>query len=278
MLRKRILIPRGHWTPFPERVFTDELRRLKQNGGAALYLHLIDAASHRPSPLISTTRAQLAATVNMDERVIKNCLDELRSHKFIQLRNEGVAHSHVNMNCWLVPAAHKNSLADGWTPIPRLLVSEYLPVYRNAALLSVLLYFQHMGWNNDCWMGVEKLGEVLNWSPGRIRDALRTMATESGWSSLKTGLPRSLSVRTVKQSKPANASYTSTVRHYRVLAMEYTTQQQRFRRSVYIPKEFRDRFGIRLSDDIQEDLSSIFRFRKQFSSTSEEGKTMAAEA
>jgi hypothetical protein len=275
----RILIPHKHWTAFPNRIFDEELRVLKQKSAAAVYLFLIDFAAHRPSRHVVLTRSEIAARINMDERIIKRCLSELEARGFIRQVRPGVLHSHINKDRWLVPAAQSDSLRDGWTPVPRLLIREYLPKYPNAALLPVLLYHQHMHWRNKCWMGVERLSKVLNWSPTRVRSALRTMSVQGNWSKLETSLPRPLSVSSSGTTTKASSTGTAgqrAARHYSVQAVRYTIAQQESKRRVLIPKPFLDHFGIELPDDLKRTLSSIFRYDEQSSPSPKQQKSRGA--
>jgi hypothetical protein len=241
--RRRILIPRKHWTRIINRVFDEELREFRENQAAAVYLFLIDRADHSSTKAVAITRAELAAAIRMDERVVKNCLDELSAVGFIELQRTGISHSRINKDVWRVPAVEEVH-TEPYTPVPRLIITEYIPAFHSAALLPVLLRHQHLSWNNWCWMGIAKLSKILNWSPNRVRDALGAMGTESGWKAKGTGLPRPVQMKTVTRSKKGKY-YTNTVRHYQVLAVEYTLESDMRLRRVFIPEAFRDRFGIK---------------------------------
>ena len=277
--RIRILIPRDHWTPVIERVFTDELRDLEEKSAAALYLFLIDWAYHRSSKRVVMTRAEISAATGIDERVVKRSLKELCQKSFIKLEREGVAHSHINKDCWRVPAV-EDVVSDPFTPIPRAIIREYLFAYRNAVLLPVLLFHQHMGWRNECWMGVSRLSKLLNWSPTRVRTALRTMMYNTAWSKLGTGMPTPLAVRTVPQLNQSTTQQAQrkAVRHYSVLAVRYTTEANPAMRRIYIPEAFRDRFAIKLTKELREALSSIFRPKPRRSNRPKKRKAVSAGA
>lgn len=280
--RRRILIPREHWTPVVDRVFSDELGELEEKSAAALYLFLIDSAYHRSrdreARRVVMTRAEISAATGMDERVVKRCLAELSSKGFIQLERRGAAHSHINKDCWSIPAVDDVS-TEIFTPVPRLIIREYLPAYRNAVLLAVLLFHQHMNWRNRCWMGVERLSKLLKWSPTSVRSGLRRMMYNTAWGKLGTGLPTPLAVCTVPQpqkSKLQKPAQRKAVRHYSVLAVRYTGEQNPSRRRIYIPKTFRDHFEIELTDDLRKTLSSIFRSTPRRSSSPKNQKVASA--
>lgn len=258
--RPRILLPSEHYTRIPNYVFEEELHQLDEPRGAAVYLFLIDWATH--SGTVSATRAEIARALRMDERVVKACLFELSSRRFIKLRRKGVSRSHITKDVWFVPAVQCDSI-EGWTPIPRFVITEYIPAYPKAVLLPILIYHQHMKWLNWSWVQAPGLSKLLNWSKNRIHEALRTMFTETEWRRLKTSLPRPLDVLVTKRAKPIPGLYSQSIRHHRVLAVQYTTQQTESIRSIFIPAAFRQRFKIKLTDEMQSALSSIFRSKDQ---------------
>src|ERR1700730_589179 len=167
-MNHRVQIPRQHWTPFRNEVFAEKLGELKHNRAAALYLFLYDKAYHQPSKSVSATLHQLSAWLNIDERVIRKCLEELREEGLIRRVREGVPRSRTNLDSWQVPLASFDLSAQQWTPIPRVLIQKYMPAFTGAPLLPMLLYHQHLSWNNFCWVGVTTLSKRLNWSATRV--------------------------------------------------------------------------------------------------------------
>lgn len=99
---------------------------------------------------------------------------------------------------------------------------------------------------------------MLNWSPTRVRDSLRVLATIQ-WKKLATALPQPAEYKTVRRSWPSQA-YSPTVRHYRVRAIQYSQHKLERARRMWVPEEFRNAFGIELESDLKRELSSILRY------------------
>jgi DNA-binding MarR family transcriptional regulator len=116
----RVQIPKGQWTPFRNEVFAKELGNLEENRAAALYLFLYDRAYHRPSNAVAATVSELARSVNMDQRIIKKCLRELRKNGLIQKIRSGIRRSRTRKDVSKVPLAMLDLKQDSWTPIPRV--------------------------------------------------------------------------------------------------------------------------------------------------------------
>ena len=188
----RVQIPAKRWTPFRNEVFKEALGELEENGAAALYLRLYDKAYHRPSKGVAATLRQLSDWMNMDERVVKKCLAELRAKGLIRRVLAGIPRSSVNLDVWEIPLANFDLTQEPWTPVPRVLIQKYLPAFTGSPLLPMLLYHQHMSWNNFCWPGVTTLSKRLNWSATRVNDSLRTMFDKDTWYSRYPELPRPL--------------------------------------------------------------------------------------
>jgi hypothetical protein len=121
----RVQIPKEQWTPFRNEVFAKELGNLEEKRAAALYLFLYDRAYNRPSNAVAVTVRQLSSLLNMDERVIKKCLAELRRKELIRKIRSGVRRSRINKDVWKVPLAEVDLKKDSWTPIPRVLTPRY---------------------------------------------------------------------------------------------------------------------------------------------------------
>lgn len=233
---RRILIDEHDWTPFRNEIFKEGfLSRLRGRHAAGLYLYLYDRAYHFHSHNVSTTLAQLAADTGRDERVLKRCLTELERKGLICKADEGVSHSRTRTPRWTVPLARQVALEYGkWTPVPRVLILEYWRLFPKAVLLPLLLFHQHMSWQNDCWVGVTTLGCLLRWSKTRVRDALRTMSLDDEWRRVTKGLPRPLMLKIVKNKQGKRK------RHFSVLAVAYTGQKKKSQRTVSISPRFRD--------------------------------------
>ena len=227
----RVQIPKEQWTPFRNEVFAKELGNLEEKRAAALYLFLYDRAYNRPSNAVAVTVRQLSSLLNMDERVIKKCLAELRRKELIRKIRSGVRRSRINKDVWKVPLAEVDLKKDSWTPIPRVLIQKYLPADPNAVLLPLLLYYQHMNWLNYSWVGVTTLSKQLNWSASRIRDSLRGMFDQDIWYS-RHELQWSLRRIIVKNEKGERR------RRFRVRAVHY--YQSGKRRFVRLSAAFKN--------------------------------------
>jgi hypothetical protein len=194
----RIEIANQYWTPFRNEVFKETLSGLAEKCAAAVYLFLYDNAYHDPSKRVAATLRQLAEWVNTDERVVRTCLEELRVKGFARKVTEGVLRSRVNLDVWEVPLATFDLTQEQWTPVPRVLIQKYLPAFAGSPLLPMLLYHQHLSWNNICWPGVTTLSKRLNWSATRVNDSLRTMFDPDTWYSRYPELQRPLRCIPVK--------------------------------------------------------------------------------
>jgi hypothetical protein len=211
----RVQIPKAQWTPFRNEVFAEKLGDLEENRAAALYVFLYDRAYHRPSKAVATTVRELSRWLNMDPRVVQKCLHELSKNGLIRKIRSGVPRSRINKDVWKVPLSAVDLKEDSWTPIPRVLIQKYLPADPNAVLLPVLLYHQHLSWNNYCWVGVTTIRKRLNWSASRVRDSLRSMFDENAWYSLHPDLQWPLRRILVKNDKGERR------RHFKVRAVHY---------------------------------------------------------
>lgn len=235
----RVLIPYQFWTPVRNEVFAEVLGTLKSNNSALVYLSLYDWAWHSNSKQVSATVAELARATGLDARTVTKCLRELDDRNLIDLVDDGVPRSQIQKPCWQVPLVEFRLKDRKWTPIPRFLITSYCRVFPNAVLLVVLLYYQHMTWNNFCWLGVKTLSERTGWSRSRVRRALRQMNSSNRWKRQTSGdLPVPLKITSVNQR-----------RRYRVLAAFYTEIQRTFRgkkfpKVVIVPRAFRRRFGL----------------------------------
>ncbi len=235
----RILIEYRFWTPFRNEVFTDILGSLENNNAALVYLSLYDRAWHSNARQVSATVAQLSKSMGLDARTLTKCLRELETRNLIDRVDSGILRSQTKKPCWQVPMAQFRLQNQKWTPIPRFLITDYFPTFPNAVLLVVLLYYQHMSWNNFCWAGVKTLSERIGWSRSRVRRALRLMNNRNRWERQTSGdLPVPLKITTVNER-----------RRYRVLAVFYTEIEKKFRgkqfpKVVIVAPSFRRRFGL----------------------------------
>jgi hypothetical protein len=229
----RIEMPRKEWTPFDNRVFTHVLKKLQGKSSAALYFYLYDEAYHSGLGIVTKTASRLAHLTGMDARVTKTSLDELKDRGLIYNASEGIPRSRTQTDTWVVSHTGLDLKKGGWTPVPRIVIHKYIRRFPNAVLLPLLLFHQHKSWRNECWVGVAKLSELLNWSKTRVRGALRRMIQDDEWTSRRTGLPRPLTF-TVKKKDGKRS------RHYRVLAVSYSKEKKKSERTVGISPRFQE--------------------------------------
>jgi hypothetical protein len=196
-MKYKIEIPKADWTPVRNQVFEDDLRDLKGRHSAALYLCLYDRVYQSPSRRFAATRSELSRLTGIDIRTLESCLAELRGQGLIRQAQRGVKRSRSQRPVWEVPLASGDLREGNWTPIPSNLILKYIPAYRNAVLLPLLVYYQNMKKLNYCWVGVPKLSAQLNWSETRVRDSLRYMFDKENWLSLHPDLPWPLRCETV---------------------------------------------------------------------------------
>jgi hypothetical protein len=187
----RILMEDEKWTPFPNSLFEDELKDLRQNHSAAVYVVMYDIAAHKSRHVVNATVADLSRWVGLDHRVVRSCLKELERNHLILLEKGSISRSSRRTPRWGVAHANLDRRNGQWFPVPRF-VRRYIRAYPNSILLVALLRIQHLKWLNDSWVGPSTLTKQLGWSETRIRDALRTMSDSKRWKALKTGLPRPL--------------------------------------------------------------------------------------
>jgi hypothetical protein len=234
--KPRVLIHGDHWTAFRNEIFEEELADLKENNAAALYAVLYDRACHNKVPIVKATITELSKWAGVDARVAANCVKELRRESLIHKKSGSVDRSRTQLPRWKVPLAKPDLRHGGWTPVPRILMQQYIRAYPNAVLLLLLLRFQSMSWKDYCWPGVPKMSSLMGWSPTRVRDALKIMATDEEWDSLGNDLLRPLSVT----RRPYKGRL---VAHYRVRVVRYEADKQG-RKIVRISRRFRKHFTI----------------------------------
>jgi hypothetical protein len=225
-LQKRVLIPDGHWTRFRNEIFKNRLD-LRNEHAASLYVFLYDRAYHSSSvPRLKASVSELARRSKLDLHEVKACTKELRENRLLRLR-----HHDSPEPVWKVPFADLKTVGD-WFPVPRFIVRKYIPVYPDAVLLVLLLWYQNWRWSNDIYPGIRTLGGRLGWPDKRVKKAIFTMSDKREWKSLNAELPRPLKcfVKTWKNH---------TIMHYRVCAMHYDNKLQTLRLSKEWAKEFK---------------------------------------
>jgi hypothetical protein len=233
----RILIQDGHWTPFRNEIFQRIWGQLKQDYAAALYAILYDQFYHHPTHKASL--GSLLTWPHLDEGELGASLIELQERKLVSLEKVSRAHRGTGKLRLKVPlAAHFDLNGGNWTPIPRFLIREYILAYPDSVLLLMLLHYQHLNWQNDCYPGLLTLSQQIGWPHGRVRSAVGTVSRSDLWKKIETGLPRPLTT----ELRPFHKR---TVTHYHLRAVRYDQNNEGIR--IMRLRTFAlERFGERL--------------------------------
>lgn len=226
----RVNIPKNYWTPFPNGIFDEQFKNLEGKNTAAVYAVLYDRAYHDRSRGVKASFSDISRWTDLDARVVKECLEELRRC--------GLVHkSKSRKRIWKVPAASVDLSAGNWTPVPRMLVQEYIPEYHNSVLLLQFLRIQHYRWMDYCYPGWTALAEKMNWSETRVRDAIEFMSDVKKWKK-RTHRPHPLSSK-LKPTKDDDR-----MRHdYRVRAVRYESSAPRDK-IIRLSSRFSEHFHI----------------------------------
>jgi hypothetical protein len=149
-MRHEIRIPKQYWTPFPNVLFERRFATLKQKHAAAVYAILHDRAYRDPDRVVKATYTDISEWASLDWRVVKACIRELRRRHLVQ---------KLGSRTWEIPLANLDLTKGNWTPVPRLLIQEYIPTYHNSVLLLALLRAHHFHWLDHCWIQPPKLSK-----------------------------------------------------------------------------------------------------------------------
>lgn len=237
-------------TYFPKSVFDGVFLQTHQRHTALVYAVMYDRAWHSKKKTFRANRSDLAKWTGRDFGTVTACLRELQWKGFVACKHKGIRRSRSDKPVWRVPHASFDMGHEGWVPVPRFLVAEYLPQYPNAVLLLELLYFQSMRNLNWTWVSVWRLYLQLHcWSKNRIRNALATMGNQEKWSRLHTDLPQPLlRARVVDGQDHWSWRY-----HVRCLVFRQSKSQSK--RRVYLHPLFAKRFGIAAEPPRPEDVA-----------------------
>jgi hypothetical protein len=157
----RVRFPMRYWTPMRREVFEEVLPKLQFGRTALIYLILYDRRWRDSNREVRGDFADVSRWTGMDSRTIEKCLAELISNGFITQVRSGQQRSRTNKPTWKVPLADFDFKKQGpWTPIPGFIVERYCRVYPGAVLLPVLMWHQHIGWQDWCWPGVPRLATL----------------------------------------------------------------------------------------------------------------------
>ena len=246
--RIRILLAGKHWTPVRRDVFEEVLPTLAQPLTQVLYLQFYDRVWHDPSKVVEATMSDLAEWTGADARTLKPCVERLCRENFLICSERGHSKSRARKPRWRVPLAEFALSGTGtpWTPVPRFFITEYFPCYHPSVILTILQWYQHINWRNDCWVGIARLRERTGWTRRSVYQALRTLGKQNEWQRMSQNLPRPLEISQTPQQQ---------TRHFRVLAVAYEKKQKRNQRStVSLTPEFAKRFGVKGLEKIDIDL------------------------
>lgn len=227
-MQLRVRIPDEEWTPFANEIFDEWFGRLREKSAAAVYAVLYDRAYHNQNSAVKASFNDLSNWTRLDTRVVKKCLEELQH---LSLIHESTSRNRL----WKVHLA-KFSLPDGnWTPVPRLLIRHYLPLYRNSVLLLLILRLHGFQWLNHCWARTETLGLKMGWSETRARYAMTEMSDFKKWRANGTELPHPLSWWRDQETQQWR---------YRVRAVRYERRGEKSTPTVRLSTRFSKAFGI----------------------------------
>jgi len=237
--KRRILIPAKDWTPFHRKIFQEVLPGLTGHRTGIVFLILFDRAWHTTDCVVQACLADLGRWTGLDERTVSACLDELENKGLIVCTRHGKLRSRSRKWSWWVPLAELDLKVDApWTPVPRFLVTKYLVRFPGAVLLPILLWRQHIGWDDDCYPGAEWIARQSGWSKRKVYLALQTMTDQKKWNDLRTGLPWPLEVFFRKREDG------SLRRHFRVRAVRYSKKPRGYS-VVMLEREFASFFDVK---------------------------------
>jgi hypothetical protein len=231
----RIFYPRGSWFPLQNEVFETVFPKLREKRSPYLYIALYRRAQRHPLKPFSANLTDLGKMIHSDSRTVRSCIIKLVGEGFVRMDYEGrKLRSRTDKAELTVPLAAKKLESGGWFPVPKFLVTDYLPKYQGSVVLIALLYHQHFRWKDYCWVGVETLSKVLGMKERRVYAYLHTMGHEHLWKRLGTGLPWPLKITYSPDGKQ---------RHFSVRAAQYYTPLGRKKPVVKLREEFAVHFG-----------------------------------
>jgi hypothetical protein len=234
----RIRYPPSSWIPVPAEFFRQVLPALEETRAAGLLLTMHVMVRSSRERRLRANLTDLSAQMHCDSRIVRRCLDELGDKSLVVRVHRGTKRSRSDKPRWRVPLSEFALSAGGWVPVPRFLITHYLPVFPGSLLLIILLFYEHHGWRNDCWPGVGHLAELTGWKSRTVYRALNLMGHRHRWERLGTGLPWPLEV-TWRPSKKGGE-----IRHFRVRAVHYHSRPGYRHPVVSLTREFGEYFGL----------------------------------
>ena len=235
--RKRIFYPRGSWFPLQNEVFETVFPKLRGNRSRQLYIAMYEFAQRQQSKPFSANLTDLGKMIDCDSRTARACIIELVKRGFVKMAHEGgKLRSRTDKPKFTVPLGTEDLDPGFWFPVPRFLVTDYLPKYKGSLVLIALLYHQHMSWKDYCWPGVQRLVKVLGMNRRSVYAYLNKMGHEHRWKRLGTGLPWPLAITYSPDGKR---------RRFSVRAAQFYIPPGRKKAVVKLREEFAVYFGYR---------------------------------
>ena len=238
--RRRIRISAKNWTAISTTFFDDILPMTRRPHAATVYLALYHRAWHTKKKRFGASLKQLSEWTGLDYRTVARCIKYLEWRRFIIRVMPGTRHSASDLPIWKIPATQFDMKKEGWVPVPSFILTDYLPAHSACLLLPLLLYYQNMRKQNECYPSVSTLHIMLGcWSSRMVYDALKLLGDHEAWDRLGTGLP--VPIEIIRRRVGENRYWR---RFYRVRAIYYHRDTPRELPVLYLTKEFSKAFNI----------------------------------
>ena len=213
------------------------LPKLVRERSAHLYLAMYERSRRYSSQRFAANLTDLSRLIDCDPRTARECIIELCRGKFVEMVHKGGRkRSRTDKPIFRVPASDFDLESGNWFPVPKFLVTEYIPKFAGSLLLVILLYFQHLKWQPYCWVGVSGLQQKIKWATRTIYDALNRLGHRKKWERLNTDLPWPLEI---------SYSPDRTKRRFTVRAVKYYRPKGRKTNVVALTKEFAEWYRTR---------------------------------
>jgi hypothetical protein len=215
---QRIFYPANSWMPVENDVFGKVFPKLRERRAPHVYMAMYQRAQRVRSKEFAMNLRELSELIKCDPRTARKCIIELLGKGFVKMPHKGGAkRSRTDKPRFRVPLLSESELASGgWVPVPLFLVNRYLQSFPGSLLIIILLYIQHLKWEDHCWIGLTGLQKILKRKRRTIYRDLNLMCHRQKWEKLATDLPRPLSIK-------YSADWTS--RHFSVRAVQYYLPQ-----------------------------------------------------
>lgn len=238
--RRRIRISASRWTAISTTVFEDVFPLMRRRHAGTLYLVLYHRAWHNKGKVIGASLKDLSEWTGLDIRTVNKCLKYLEWRRFIIRIEHGTLHSSSDLPIWEVPAARFDMKSEGWVPVPSFILTEYLKAHHACLLLPLLLYYQNMRKQNECYPSVATLHRMLGcWSKRMVYESLQLLSEPDRWRRL--GIKLLLPIEIVYRRTGTSRSWR---RFYRVAAIYYHRERKGSLPVLFLTKNFSQALGI----------------------------------